>query len=108
LLSRIQLPVRLSDIGVVALVYQVFLGGHVVIEAGFGEAQTTRNIGQCGRARALGIEQFCGTGEHRGALGLTLQAPAEGRSLFGVEVFHGQFRSNLTRWVILEVQEFEL
>ncbi|CAI8428232.1 MAG: Uncharacterised protein [Halieaceae bacterium] len=46
LLGPVKLVMGLSHVGVVALVDQVFLGRHVVIEAGFGEPQSAGHIGQ--------------------------------------------------------------
>ena len=48
----------LLHIGLITLVNEVFFVGHVVIQTGFGQAQSTGDIGQGGRSGALGIQEF--------------------------------------------------
>ena len=48
----------LLHIGLIALIDEVFFIGHVVVETGFGQAQSTGNVGQGGRSGAFGIEKF--------------------------------------------------
>ena len=48
----------LLHVGLIALIDEVFFVGHVVIQAGFGEAQATGDIGQGGGSGAFGIEKF--------------------------------------------------
>ena len=52
----------LLHIGLITLVNEVFFVGHVVIQTGFGQAQSTGDIGQGGRSGAFGIEEFCCAG----------------------------------------------
>ena len=82
-LGPVELIVGLPHIGVVALVDQIFFGRDVVVQAGFGEAQSAGHIGQGSGACPLGVEQFRRTGQHGRALGLTLQATTEGRAICG-------------------------
>ena len=55
---QIELIMGMLHIGLIALINEVFLVGHVVIQAGFGEAQATGDIGQGGGSGAFGIEEF--------------------------------------------------
>ena len=77
-LSGVELGVRLAHIGVIALIDQVFFGRDVVVQAGFGETQATRDVSKRCRASALGVEELGRTGQHRSAFGLALQAATEG------------------------------
>ena len=45
-LRRVKLGMRLPHVGVIALVNQVFFGCDVIVEAGFGESKTTRDVCQ--------------------------------------------------------------
>ena len=48
----------LLHVGLIALIDEVFFVGHVVIQAGFGQAQSTRNISQGGGSGAFGVEEL--------------------------------------------------
>ena len=48
----------LLHVGLVALINKVFFVGRVVIQAGFGQPQSTGNIGQGGGSGAFGVEEF--------------------------------------------------
>ena len=48
----------LLHVGLIALVDEVFFVGHVVIQTGFGQAQSTGDIGQGGRSGAFSIEEL--------------------------------------------------
>jgi hypothetical protein len=55
---QIELIMGLLHVGLIALVDEVFFVGHVVIQAGFGQPQSTRNISQGGGSGAFGVEEL--------------------------------------------------
>ena len=65
----------------VALVDQFFLGFDVVVEAGFGQAQTLGDVAQGGGSGALGVKQLGRLRQDCRAFGIVLSRAVERRGL---------------------------